>query len=135
ASHRPNLEVLDDRNVPAFFAPGDYVVVGDYHDMKVGDFNNDGQPDLVTGNGFSVSVLLGNSDGTFQPARTSTTGAGSLAVGDFNEDGKLDLATDAFDDVLSILLGQGDGTFAPHTDFSLGFDAVCSFATGDLNGD
>ena len=41
-----------------------------------------------------MSVLLGNGDGTFQPAQTYAAGAvpRSVAVGDFNGDGKPDLA-------------------------------------------
>lgn len=40
-----------------------------------------------------VSVLLGNSDGTFQAARSFPAGSGpvSVAVGDFDGDGRLDL--------------------------------------------
>src|SRR5262245_35009713 len=141
-THRPSLEVLEDRSLPAFIAPVDYTVSTLPFDMKVGDFNNDGRFDLVTTNPYSqtVSVLLGNDDGTFQPARTSATGgfpgaAGFLAVGDFNEDGKLDLVMDYGYDQLGILLGQGDGTFALHSYFPLGLDLVRSLATGDLNAD
>ena len=58
-------------------------------------------------------MLLGNANGTFQPAQTSATGASpvSVAVGDFNGDGKLDLATANGRYDVSVLLGNGDGTF------------------------
>src|SRR5439155_18635800 len=60
----------------------------------VGDFNGDGKQDLavtnVTTN--SVSVLLGNGNGTFGAPATFPVGSTptSVAVGDFNGDGKQD---------------------------------------------
>src|ERR1035437_8509611 len=65
--------------------------------VAVGDFNGDGKLDLAVDNAGSpgtVSVLLGNGDGTFQAPINSPTGTSSrsLVVGDFNGDGKLDLA-------------------------------------------
>src|SRR5262249_53328931 len=109
--------------------------------VEVGDFNNDGRFDLVTVNhdDHTVSVLLGNADGTFQPARTSAAiYSASLAVGDFNQDGKLDLAIDDGNGELGILLGHGDGTFAPPVVSPVGLayaGVVTSVAIGDLNGD
>jgi hypothetical protein len=80
------------------------------------DFNGDGKLDLAVANSGSntVSVLLGNGDGTFTTKSTAAAGAGSnwVVAGDFNEDGILDLAiSDLNANTVSVLLGNGDGTF------------------------
>src|SRR5262245_66474537 len=77
--------------------------------------NGDGVPDLAVANGMSnsVSVLLGNGDGSFQAARNFGAGRApySAAAGDFNGDGLLDFAIDnrASEDV-SVVMDQCDGT-------------------------
>ena len=80
------------------FSPAvNYPVGNSPQAVVTGDFNGDGRLDLAVANAVSntVSVLLGNANGTFQPAQNSATGTGpqSMAVGDFNDDGKLDLVT------------------------------------------
>src|SRR5258708_4664192 len=57
--------------------------------VAVADFNRDGKPDIVVANGGSVSILLGNGDGTFRAPITTTVNAfpRALAVVDLNGDG------------------------------------------------
>src|SRR4029453_2337977 len=88
----------------------------------------------------TVSILLGNGDGTFNAAVDYATGSVPLwfTTGDFNGDGKLDLAVADFGNFngkkVSILLGNGDGTFQPHVDYTTG-GLPRSVTTGDFNGD
>src|SRR5207253_1255702 len=91
------VETLEDRSMPSLLAPVSYAVGPRPEAVVTADFNNDTVLDLAVPNysdNSTVSVLLGNADGTFQPARNSDTyGAYSLAVGDFDGDGKLDLVS------------------------------------------
>ena len=89
--------------------------------IAVGDFNGDGKLDLVTANeSNTVSVLLGNGEGTFQSAvdYETVSNAAYVATGDFNRDGKLDLAVNSgTGNAVSVLLGNGDGTFQPPSQY------------------
>jgi hypothetical protein len=80
----------------------------------MGDFNNDGKLDLAIANygDNTVTLLLGNGDGTFTQASGSpyvvVNGAYMIAAADFNGDGKLDLAVTGLNGygTVSILLQQ-----------------------------
>ena len=100
------------------------------------DLRGNGKFDVITANtgGASVSVLLGNGDGTFQAHRDYPVNGGAyqLVVGDFNGDGKPDIAV-ATSNGLSILLGNGDGTFQGAMNINTG--TVYYVAAGDLTGD
>jgi hypothetical protein len=83
-----------------------------------GDFNADGAPDIGSANllASTVSILLGNGDGTFQPHLDFSTGTEPIAIasGDFNGDGRLDLISANYSsNTLSVLLQQAGVTFSP----------------------
>jgi len=87
----------------------------------------------------SVSILLGNGDGTFQrPLKFSVPAAFALTVGDFNEDGKLDLAVVQSagnqPGFLQIFLGEGNGKFRKGELLQLGIEPT-SVAVADFSGD
>jgi len=125
--------------------------------VVVADVNRDGHPDLVVGNpcGYaphctdSVSVLLGNGDGSFQvPVTYSENGWGiaTVAVADVNGDGNPDLAVSAFcadvehcggtSGFLRVFLGYGNGAFqVPPLEYSSGAVWTEAVAVADLNGD
>jgi hypothetical protein len=133
-----DVESLEDRRLMAFDPVATYDTSDYPNSVLAADFNGDGTLDLATANYSSsnISVLLGNSDGTFQPALNSPTGASpkSVAVGDFNADGNLDLATANVNDV-SVLLGDGLGGFAAPASLGGFFSNPSSVAVGDFNAD
>jgi hypothetical protein len=90
--------------------------------VAIADVNGDGKLDLATANfggdpdfeTNSVSVLLGNGDGTFRRVQDLPAGdfPGFVAAGDLNGDRAIDLvALSEGSNTLSVYTGNGDGTF------------------------
>jgi hypothetical protein len=112
--------------------------------LVAGDLNGDGKPDLavadigdINGNGAGASVLLGNGNGTFQPATLYTAGTQplTLAIGNFSGENRFDLAVvNGGGSDVSIFLNNGNGTFQAPTDY-LADVSGASLAVGDFNGD
>src|SRR5260370_19305868 len=111
--------------------------------VAVGDFNHDGNSDVVVANdgASSLSLFLGKGDGTFNSAVTIPVGSApvSVAVADFDGDGNLDLAMSlAGSSAVQVVFGYGDGTFQSPVTIpvpSLGNTFLGQIAAADLNGD
>jgi hypothetical protein len=120
------LAVLLGTGAGTFSAPTYYPNPSGFDEPYVlaGDVNNDAKLDIVIMHGMNcfnaacvpatiISVMLGNGDGTFQPARDIEAGTHptAIAFGDFNRDGIKDLAVGGGNTEISILMGVGDGNF------------------------
>jgi hypothetical protein len=124
------------------FARTDHRVGSGPSAVVVADLDRDGDLDLAVANNTSgtVSVLLGNGDGTFGGRVDYATGTFpyAVAVADLNGDGFLDLAVGNGGGGVSVLLGKGDGTFQARVD-SPSPTSQCpdadGVAIGDLDGD
>ena len=116
-------------------------------EVMTADFNRDGKLDLAVNNlgSYTVSILLGNGDGTFQSQVQYATASmpQGVAIGDYNGDGNIDLAVNDLNCVnfpacgpgmVSILLGSGDGTFQTHVEYPTG-PSPDSVTVADFNGD
>ena len=113
-----------------FRAGASYPVGAGASAIATGDFRGDGRIDLATANSGTnggegtISVLLGNGDGTFLAASTAPLSEPNgdtpfqIAEADLKGDGKADLVVTLFNNevtgvspALAVLLGRGDGTF------------------------
>ena len=145
------LEGLEDRSLMAFNPLADYSTSAAPLDVILADVTGDARPDqiVVSYTASSIDVRLGNGNGSFGSALTSSTVANpqSVAVGDFTGDGIADLAV-AGGTQAGVMTGNGNGTFQPPQGISLPAQLIpgdpnpaprpqrpLSVAAGDLNGD
>jgi general secretion pathway protein D len=126
------------------FPRTDYATGNGPVSVAIATFNskNGGHPDLAVANQTdgTISILVGNGDGTFVAPQTpctlpscialpAVTTAGvptnaspsAIVTGDFNDDGFMDIAvTDEANNRVMILLGNGDGTFLAPVSYPTG---------------
>ena len=116
--------------------------------LAVGDFNKDGRLDAAVlghangGTQPSVTIFLGNGDGTFNEqapvffGNTQPRYVSAIYAADLHKSGKLDLLVHLDNDqnVSEVyeLVGNGDGTFRSPIMLFTNFDA---FTVADVNGD
>jgi hypothetical protein len=103
--------------------------------VATADLNGDAHPDLVVVNQTdnTISVELGNGDGTFTAAANSPLATGqaptAVAIADFNGDGIPDIGvTDPQTDSVSVYLGLGQGLFATPFELPVGTNPTAILA-------
>jgi hypothetical protein len=115
------------------------------NDIAAGDFNGDGNLDLVIANTETpyLTILLGDGKGGFAPSPQSPFDTHSyphvhgVAVADFNGDGKLDAVTDNWGhDQILMFLGGGKGNLIlPGQAFKTGKRPYERLRSADFNKD
>jgi len=128
--------------------------------VAVKDVNGDNKPDIIVANlcgtnsgcggstsHGSVSILVGNGDGTFHAGASYDSGgyfAESVAVEDLNADGKPDIVVADFcasstgcslGGVVGVLLNNGNGAFQSVVTYGSGGDQPLFVTIADVNGD
>ncbi|MEM9273768.1 MAG: FG-GAP-like repeat-containing protein [Cyanobacteria bacterium P01_F01_bin.143] len=149
-SNRDRVGILLSNGDGTFAEPQNLKVLVGPTDPTVGDFNGDGVLDIAVGNyalpygsivPSSVSILLGNGDGSFADSVEYDVGErpNEIAVGDFNGDGISDLAVaNVGSNFISILEGNGDGTFNSAQEIAISeepYGGAYSVSVEDIDGD
>src|SRR5262249_28090488 len=111
----PGLVFLPGDSDGTFGAPVSSAATSTFTSIAVGDFDGDGKLDVAALNRnvspSTVSILLGDGDGTFHPEAESYDvgqGADTVIAADLNGDDKVDLVTsNDQDNDVTVLLGNG----------------------------
>ena len=104
--------------------------------ITIADVNGDNVPDLLTHDGQTIWLFLGNGDGSFQPHTTTppVLNPSIIVAEDFDGDGHVDLVVSSGRwAAISFLAGDGTGSFGSALWYRLGISGW--IAAGDLDGD
>jgi hypothetical protein len=107
---------------------------------ETGDFNRDGHIDICVANinANTVSVLLGNGDGTYKPQQLIPVGAAprGITVLDVDGDGDQDIVnSNATGNTMSLHINNGAGVFGVPTTFEGGGNGEWAVCAGDMDED
>lgn len=150
-----SVSVLLNAGGGAFQPHVDYAVEVEPYSLVLADLNGDGKLDIAVASlcgtdssclsPGTISILLGNGDGTFQPQISYAAGNEpySIAAGDFNGDGNLDLAVsdrNCFTETcglgsIAVFLGNGDGSFQTAVQYAVPQYSPASISLSDFNRD
>lgn len=134
----PSVTILRQTEPGEFSSPVSYPLPSLALGVVVGDFTDDGIPDIVgSGSEFSPGLYLlrGMADGGFDSAQNvfPTAATRLLVSGDFNGDGRLDVAGSTSNSVW-FFSGNGNGGFLGPIDVPAG-PGIASLTSADLNED
>ena len=102
--------------------------------LALGDFNNDGKPDLAANGMGGITIFSSNGNGTFSVLQTIPMAGGELVSSDFNNDNLMDLATLAPNtNTIAVYLGTGS-RLGPGKNISLARPTI-GLEVIDVNGD
>ena len=122
-----------------FANPTQFSTINDQtYAIKIGDLNNDGWLDIVTGNNGALNqVYMNNHRSYFTPTAigTLTENTYSIDLGDLNRDGYLDLVVGNYNQANRYYLNPGTGLFSGNgAQFSSTYNTR-SVELGDVDGD
>jgi hypothetical protein len=137
-----SLHILRGNGAGGFVPHTTYALTNPPTDVLTGDFNGDGQGDLLVLMTLfgQAQTFIGNGNGDFTPAPIILTLGESFfprQTGDFNGDGRTDLAVLAYENgtnSLQILLGETNGILALHQILPAS-PGASSLTLADLDGD
>ncbi|MDB5333438.1 MAG: Alkaline phosphatase [Phycisphaerales bacterium] len=142
ANQNNTVSVLLGNGNGTFAAPTTIAVSGTPLPLATGDFNGDGKLDIIAGTtgspAGSISVILGNGDGTFQPATNFNAFASNhaIAVGHFVDGGPLDVVsvtnTAGAGNNVGILFGNGTGGATGFTNLAVLHGSIATVAVGNF---
>lgn len=119
----------------SFAAPRSFNVPTATDYITAGDFDGDGNADIVSGGQDGLYLLYGTGNGDMEAYTTLVpSNSRNVAVGDMNGDGRLDIVCSNGNDFLRVIPNLGSRQWGTPIDIPIG-TFIHHAAVGDFNGD